>query len=112
MPVDDGVALVAGARDLLLAAAGSLPEAPSVARAPAERPPSGLGGRDSACRSQDGFVATARTRPTPRPMQTPADDRDGEDDVPERGIVRSPAEALQATRRAIDGMAAGGQHPD
>lgn len=88
-PVDDGVALLAGARDLLLAAAaGSPPGAEAVGR---------LGRMRFGPPERDCFAVTVETPPI----------RDGEDDVPERGIVRRLAEALEAASRALEDAASG-----
>ena len=85
--IDDGVALLAGARDLLLAVAGSPPGAEAAGR---------LGRMRFGPPERDRFAVTVETPPI----------RDGED-TPERGIVRRLAEALQAASRAVEGAASG-----
>ena len=111
VPVDDGIALAAGARNLLLAAAGSRPSASLRLRPGADRrADEWLGRIRFGLPEQDGFVVTVLTPRMPQPAQAPADDHD-EDDVPERSVVRRLAEALHATRRVVEGMASGDHGP-
>lgn len=105
VPVDDGVALMAGVRNLLLAAASSLRNPRPVYRLRADRDAAeqlrqmrfGLPERGS-------FVVMVQTPPIPQPMRTLAD---GDDDVAERRTTRRLAEALHATKRAAEGMVSG-----
>lgn len=105
VPIDDGIALMGGARNLLLAAACSLRRCQPFYRKGTDRDAAkqlrrmrfGLPERGS-------FVVTVRTPPIPQPMQTLADD-DG--DVPERKTTRRLAEALSATKFATEGMVYG-----
>ena len=103
--VDDGVALMAGARNLLLAAASSLRGARPLYRKGADRDAAkqlqrmrfGLPERGS-------FVVTVQTSPIPRPIEALFDDKNGDNDVAERRTTRRLAEALYATKRATEGM--------
>ena len=109
VPMEDGIALAAGARNLLLAAAGSRPGLRL--RPGADRRADEWHGRIRfGLPEQDGFVVTVLTPRMPQPAQAPADDHD-EDDVPERAVVRRLAEALHATRRVVEGMASGDHGP-
>ena len=104
VPIDDGVTLVVGVRNLLLAAASSLRRpkpyyrADRDAAAQLRRMRFGLPERGS-------FVVTVQTPSIPQPMQTLADDEDG--GVPERRTTRRLVEAIDATKFATEGMVYG-----
>ena len=108
VPIDDGVALMVGVRNLLLAAASSLRRCQPFYRKGAVRDAAaqlrrlrfGLPERGS-------FVVTVQTPPIPQPMQTPADGHDGDGDLQERRTTRRLAEALDATKFATEGMVYG-----
>ena len=108
VPVNDGVALMAGARNLLLAAASSLRSPRPLYRMGADRDAvEQLKQMRFGLPERGSFVVTVQTAPIPQPMQTFADDQDEDDDVAERRTTRRLAEALHATKCATEGMVSG-----
>ena len=105
VPIDDGVALMAGVRNLLLAAASSLRRCRPFYRKADRDAAKQLRRMRFGLPERGSFVVTVQTPPIPQPMQTLADDEDG--DVPERRTTRRLAEALDATKFATEGMVYG-----
>ncbi len=110
LSVNEGVELVRGARDLLLAAACSLWEPRPLYRAGANRDATELVNRVRLGQTEHGsFVVTLLTPPVPPPMQTNLfnEDDDLADFPIERRVTRRLTEALLAVRSATE-MTAGG----
>ena len=102
--VDDGISLVQGARNLLLAAACSLQNPQALYRAGANREASGYLGRVRLGQTeQSSFVITLLTPVIPPPMQLTFDpDLTSDNDSVERLVTRRLAEALEAVRQATE----------
>lgn len=104
--INDGVALMAGVKNLLLAAASSLRSPRRLYRIGADAAEQ-LGQMRFGLPERGSFVVTVQTPPIPQPMQALADDQDESNDVAARRTTRRLAEALHATKCATEGMVSG-----
>ena len=102
--MSDGINLVGGARDMLLAAACSLHHPRPLYRAGANRDASDYLDRVRLGQTEQGsFVVTLLSPVVPPPTQPPLLPDSSYDDVPiERRVTRRLAEALLATRNATE----------
>ena len=102
--VSDGINLVGGARDMLLAAACSLHDPRPLYRAGANKDASDYLRRVRLGQTEQGsFVVSLLSPVIPPPTQPPLFTDSGYEDVPlERRVTRRLAESLLATRRATE----------
>ena len=108
VPINDGVALITGARNLLLAAASSLRSPRALYRGRPDRDAAEqLSGLRFGLPERGSFVVTVQTPPIPQPMQTLFEDQDRDDDVAGHRTTRRLAEALYATKYAAESMVSG-----
>ena len=107
--VNDGINLVAGARDMLLAAACSLQSPRPLYRAGANKEASEYMRRVRLGQTEQGsFVVTLLSPVVPPPTQPPLFPDPDLDDAPlERRVTRRLAEALIATRKATERIVGG-----
>ena len=103
LPVNHGVDVVTGARDMLLAAACSLREPQPVYRAGANREAADLLDRVHLGQTEQGsFVVALLTPAVPPPIPTLLPDPDDYNPPIERRMTKRLAEALAATREAVE----------
>ena len=102
--MSDGIDLVSGARDMILATACSLQAPKALYRSGANREASNFLGRVQWGQTEHGsFGLTLLPPVVPPPLQPPLDENwASEDDPPERRMTRRLAEALDATSKAIE----------
>ena len=107
--VNQGVALISGARDMLLAAACSLHRPQSVYRAGANKEANELmNGVRMGQTEQGSFVVTLLTDVVPPPMTTLAPEHNDYDAPDSRRMTKRLTEALRAARKAIESEVGGG----
>ena len=103
LTLNRGVELIAGARDLVLAAACSLREPQPLYRLGANREANDLLDRIRLGQTEQGsFVVTLLTPPVSPPIPTRTPEDDDYDDPIERRMTRRLFEALAATREAAE----------
>ena len=109
VPVSDGIDLVCGARDLILAAACSLHDPRPVYRAGANKEAMDYVSNIRMGQTEQGsFVVTLLTPVVSPPMQQPfSQDLAGNDDPVERKMTKRLASALRAARRATERVVGG-----
>ena len=109
VPVSDGIDLVCGARDLILAAACSLHDPRPVYRAGANKEAMDYVSNIRLGQTEQGsFVVTLLTPVVSPPMQQPfSQDLAGNDDSIERKMTKRLASALRATRQAAERVVGG-----
>ena len=109
VPVSDGIDLVCGARDLILAAACSLHDPRPVYRAGANKEAMDYVSNIRMGQTEQGsFVVTLLTPVVSPPMQQPfSQDLASNDDPVERKMTKRLASALRAARRATERVVGG-----